>query len=438
VRERQDSAPRDSAPRARSPGPARVVLVAGAVNSLGVGLVLPFTLVYVHKVLRMSLPDAGTVLAVGGVAGLVCGPAWGSAIDRWGPRSVLVTGSAGQAVALAGFATAHSRPTAVASWIAAGAFQASNYPSLSTLLAVLADGEARARLFGHNYVISNVAVGVGGLLAGWLIGVGPEETCRTLYWLDALGFAAVLGAALLLVPDVRRPPSEAGGVGGAADGGTGSYAEAVRHRGFRLVFVVSLLLTLIGHAALEYGVPALVAGGCAVPADRLAWVFAANTAALVVLQPLLTRAGRISRGRALRMTAASWLAAGAVMVLVVEAGARGAVALDLLLGVGVLIAVGEVLMSPALAPLVNDLAPAHLRGRFNVATSVAFGLAYVAAPVLFTRLLTGHHRSLLYLAFATASTAVVCQLTRRLEAEPAIPSPRRAPEGGPAEEPEEA
>jgi MFS family permease len=409
--------------RTQVPGPARVVLVAGGVNSLGVGLVLPFTLVYVHKVLRLPLADAGTVLAVGGVAGLVCGPAWGSAIDRWGPRSVLVTGSAGQAAALAGFATTHSRPTAVASWIAAGAFQASNYPSLSTLLAVLAEGPVRDRLFGYNYVISNVAVGVGGLLAGWLVAAGPEAACRPLYWLDALSFAAVLVGTLLLVPDVRRPASAAP----AED--TGSYAEAVRHRGFRLVFAVCLLLTLIGHAALQYGVPALVAGGCGVPAGRLAWIFAANTAAVVLFQPLLTWLfGLMPRGRALRVTAASWLAAGAVMVLVVEADVRGAPALGLLLAVGVLIAVGEVLLSPALAPLVNDLAPAHLRGRFNVATSVAFGLAYVAAPILFTRLLTAH-RSWLYLTFATASTAAIWHLTRRLDATtPEIPAPRRPPD----------
>jgi MFS family permease len=43
-------------------------------------------------------------------------------------------------------------------------------------------------------------------------------------------------------------------------------------------------------------------------------------------------------------------------------------------------ALGETLMQPSLPAMVNDMAPDHLRGRYNAVTSVGFQAASVAAP----------------------------------------------------------
>ena len=43
---------------------------------------------------------------------------------------------------------------------------------------------------------------------------------------------------------------------------------------------------------------------------------------------------------------------------------------------------GETLLQPTIPALVNDLAPDHLRGRYNAVSSGAFQLAAVAGPVV--------------------------------------------------------
>ena len=45
-------------------------------------------------------------------------------------------------------------------------------------------------------------------------------------------------------------------------------------------------------------------------------------------------------------------------------------------------ALGETLMQPTIPALVNDLAPDHLRGRYNALSSGAFSLAAIVAPAI--------------------------------------------------------
>ena len=48
----------------------------------------------------------------------------------------------------------------------------------------------------------------------------------------------------------------------------------------------------------------------------------------------------------------------------------------------VVFAIGETLLSPTLAPMVNDLAPDELRGRYNGVSTLAWTTGYMAGPVL--------------------------------------------------------
>jgi len=48
----------------------------------------------------------------------------------------------------------------------------------------------------------------------------------------------------------------------------------------------------------------------------------------------------------------------------------------------VIFAVGEALMSPVGSAFVNDLAPEHLRGRYNAANGLIWGVASTVSPVI--------------------------------------------------------
>ena len=67
----------------------RRLVLGSTVSALGNGLVLPLTLIYLHRVRHIVLPTTGLLLAVPGVVGLVAVPLAGIAMDRFGARRVL-------------------------------------------------------------------------------------------------------------------------------------------------------------------------------------------------------------------------------------------------------------------------------------------------------------------------------------------------------------
>jgi len=81
------------------------LLIAGeSVSAVGTGLVLPLTLIYLHQVRGIALPEVGALMAAIGAVGLIAVPLTGIALDRFGARPVLFAVLSGQALAEGGLA----------------------------------------------------------------------------------------------------------------------------------------------------------------------------------------------------------------------------------------------------------------------------------------------------------------------------------------------
>ncbi len=77
-------------------------------------------------------------------------------------------------------------------------------------------------------------------------------------------------------------------------------------------------------------------------------------------------------------------------------------------------ALGETLMQPTIPALVNDLAPDHLRGRYNALSAGAFSLAAIVAPAI-AGWLIGHSLGSAYIAMLVVGCAAVAWVALRLE-----------------------
>jgi MFS family permease len=69
---------------ARLPRAVQTLQLGGLCNAFGNGVVLPFTLIYLHNVRSIWLTAAGLVLATNAVVALVSGPFSGPLVDRLG------------------------------------------------------------------------------------------------------------------------------------------------------------------------------------------------------------------------------------------------------------------------------------------------------------------------------------------------------------------
>jgi MFS family permease len=76
---------------------------------------------------------------------------------------------------------------------------------------------------------------------------------------------------------------------------------------------------------------------------------------------------------------------------------------------------GETLLSPVGSAVTNDLAPDHLRGRYNAVSSAVFQVAAIVGPIAAGHLL-GWRMPLVFVGMLLAGCAAMVVLLRHVEA----------------------
>lgn len=347
------------------------VLAGNFVASIGTGLVLPLLVVYLHDIRGFSTEVAGLVVASSAIVGLVAAPIAGNLIDRFGP---IVSTALGLAVEGAGIVLWAEVTEMWEAFVVAGllpAVRALIFPGISTTLARLVPEDRRQRVFAIQFMLLNLGVGLGGLLSG---AVADRERPETFEWLyRAAGIAPfVFGASFLLVlRGVGR--LRAADVAAEHAGREGSFLDVLRDPRARLFLLTSVVLMACGYGQVEVGLAIWTIQYAGHDVRVVAWEFVANTLTIVLGQLFVLRLidGR-SRTRTFAMVGVLWAAAWALFgSAALVPGTMTAIVL-LILGMSVF-ALGETAWTPVAPSLVNDIAPEHLRGRYNALAGMSWG-----------------------------------------------------------------
>jgi Major Facilitator Superfamily len=160
----------------------------------------------------------------------------------------------------------------------------------------------------------------------------------------------------------------------------GALRTVARDRAFVGVWCLTALLVTAGFAQYHAAFPAYAIGH-ELSASALGVAVAANTLTVVGAQLFALRL-MAGRRRSTGLAGVGMLFAVAWAVTI-AAGELDGPATPLLFALAmVVLALGETLVAPSLPPLINDLAPDDLRGRYNGAHALAWSTGFVAGPVL--------------------------------------------------------
>ncbi|MDX6323844.1 MAG: hypothetical protein QOK15_198, partial [Nocardioidaceae bacterium] len=231
---------------------------------------------------------------------------------------------------------------------------------------------------GLNFTLLNLGIGIGGVLGGLLVDVDKTWTFQALYLVDAVSFVPAL---LLLLGPLRhvagRPEPHAEEAGARI-----GYVAVLRRPGVAVLTALSFAASFVGYAQLNAGMPAFARAVSDVSTEGLGLAFAANTFVIVAVQLIvLQRIEGRRRTRVIAVMGALWSVAW--LSLGLSGLVQGTVGATLLVAAcASVFGLGETLLQPTVPALVNDLAPDHLRGRYNAVSSGAFQLAAVAGPVV--------------------------------------------------------
>ena len=345
-------------------------------NSLGGGLTLPIVVIYLHQVRHLSVLMSSLVLSWMALVGLVISPIVGTLIDRIGPKKVMLAGIGFSLLGALSWIAVRSPLSAflVAALVAVG--NSATWPPQMTLLARMVDESQRQKLFGLQFMMLNLGLGVGGLVSGLIVDVHQPNSFSYLYLLDAVSFASFF----IVVATLRGhgQPVERDDQSTEKQHG---YREVLRDRLFMRLNIASVIMLTCGYASLDAGLPTVLTTVGNLSVKTLGPIWAVNTGVIVISQLfVLKRIEGISRTKLLGLVGVLW----ATCWLLVWAGlGLTATWTFVFAAIGIAVfAIGETVWSPIGPALANELAPEHLRGRYSAMTSLVWVISGALGPMV--------------------------------------------------------
>ncbi|GES31896.1 MFS transporter [Streptomyces angustmyceticus] len=403
----------------------RRIQLGNALSAFGSGFTVPYLYVYVAKVRDLGASTAGAVLAMLAVAALVVLPLTGRAIDRRGPLPVAVVGSVSAAIGSLGIGLSSTEPLVIAAAIALGAGIAVIQPALATMIVWCSTTLTRSRAFATQFFLNNLGLGVGGLVGGLLVDESHASSFVRLFGIEAAMFL-VLGAAVATVRLPRAPKVE--DAVPTEERAKGAWRAMFADRRMVWLCVLGFVLFFACYGQFESGLAAYATEVTRIPPASLGIALAANTAAIVAAQfVVLKLVERRRRSRVMALVGMVWTVAWIAAGLSGLVHGAQVVATTLLISTYALFGIGESMLSPTVAPLVADLAPASLIGQYNSAFALVKQLALAVGPAV-GALMVGHGMYVAYIGMlvvcALGITALSLWLGRMLR--PAQDNPHRA------------
>lgn len=375
-------------------------------NTIGGGLTLPILVIYLNQVRGLSISQSTLVLSWMALVGLICTPIVGWATDHYGPRQVMLLALLVEATGTALWSRADSFGSAllVGSVVSAGG--SFTWPPQTTLLARVGGERFRQKLFGLQFMLLNLGLGLGGLIGAYLVDIDDLATFELLYLLNAASFL-VYFFVLLSLRGIGDLPE-------AHEKLPGGYRDVLRDGRLLAISGVGILLATFGYGSLDAGLPTYLTVFGELTIKDLGPIWAANTATIVVTQWFILRLSeRKSRVRLFGLVGIFWSSAWLFIGLAGFAQRDTAFIFAVLSMV--IFAIGETVWSPLLSGLVNDIAPEHLRGRYNASTGISWVVAQAAGPAI-TGLLLGLDLPILWLGITMGGCLVAGGLAQFLYA----------------------
>ena len=377
-------------------------IVAGiALSAIGRGMTLSLLMVYLHEMRGFTTSFGGLLMAWGALVGIAGSAPLGALVDRIGPKIVMVLGLIISGFSGFAFAFVSNKPTAI---IVMTLFSIGNqciWPAQMVILTRVTPEEDRSKIFGFNFMLMNLGLGIGGLLSSVIIRENSLFSYQIMYLIDGATYLLFLLIIIGLdTPHARRYVAK------GDEPQSGSYRELFANRELTILTIAGIILLTFGYGPLQSGLPVYATQYLNLAPNWLGIIFGVNTFAIVAFQPLVLKIlERYSKYSALVSVAViwalSWLAVGISPYLSL-----------LMSGVALCIsqlifAFGEMVHAPTSPALMQELTPEHIRGRASALISLQWGISGIAGPALAGIMIGAHLEQLWVLLMAIGVLAPI-------------------------------
>ena len=355
---------------------SRKIIFGICLNAVGGGMTLSLLLVYLHDMRGFTNTFGGLLLAYGSLVSIIASTPMGALVDRIGPKKVMIGGLLLNSAAAFSLSQVQTHFQAVIVITGLNIAGQAIWPSQSVILTRVTPERDRPKIFGFNFMLLNLGLGLGGLLSSLIIQRGDLLSFQIMYWVDAGTFLLYLLIVLTLrgehvnkyIPKENEPK-------------TGSYRDLFEIKPLMFLGIAGIILFTFGYGTIQAGIPVFATQFLGLSPKWLGIIFGVNTLSIVIFQPLVMRViDKYSKYAALiavgLVWALSWVFVGIAPYLPLFASG---IALSLS---QFIFAVGEMIQAPTIPTLANELAPEHIRGRANSWMSLQWSVSGVLGPAI--------------------------------------------------------
>lgn len=371
---------------------------ATAIDSIGTGLILAFTVVYFATTTSASLPAIGVAITLARLLALPTSVIVGPLIDRFMARRVAAAGNLVSAVGYLGFLLAGTTWSIVVVTLLVQVGHTTYWTSSSALVALAAPKNRRTRWFGFIYSLRNSGMGIGGALGAFAFALGEVDGLHLIAIANAASFflAAILLSAWRPVCAEEIAATEVSDVAALNDVAAESpeVGSAPSKADYRTVLRDRRYTTLIGiNATLVFAqmlIKILLAIYIVEALDMSAWIAGTlimlNTIQVALTQTVISR--RMEHHRATRViSTASLLNATAFGLFALLCVTPNWSVVSGLFVAMIVFTLGEIIGFPAIENLSVAMAPDHIRGRYLAVYQLSWTVGEIVAPGILTFLL---------------------------------------------------
>ncbi len=359
------------------PGPLRTLAWATLTNTMGMGLWVAGSALFLTRSVGLSTRSVGVGLTIAALVGLVASVPFGRLADRRDPRTLRAVLQLLQAVVAASYLLIDSVASFVVVAVLSALLATGNLAVRAALVAAVGGPQGRVRAFATLRAVANLGTGVGAVLAGLAL----VADTRAAYQLLVLGNAATFALSAMLV--MRLPPFPPESVPAAPKGGLG---PALRDAPFIAVSATSAVLSL-HSVVLTLIIPLWVVSHTAAPTVMVAAILVTNTVLTVLLAVRLSRGAQTATPAARTMRRAGLTLAAAMLLLAGTSALPTGPTIALLLVATTVYTIGDLWHAVGGTGLAYDLATPEFVGEYQGVAGLLNGLAGAVGPALLTLLI---------------------------------------------------
>jgi MFS family permease len=355
---------------------SRKLVIGMCLNAIGGGMTLSLLLVYLHDMRGFTNTFGGLLLSYGAIVSIVASTPMGALVDRIGPKKVMIAGLICNSAAAFSLSLVETHFHAILALTFINISAQAVWPSQSVILTRVTPEVDRPKIFGFNFMLLNLGLGMGGLLSSLIIQKGDLISFQIMYWVDSATFLIYLLIVLTLRGEHvnKYIPKE-------HELEQGSYRDLMQIKPLMYLGIAGIILFTFGYGTIQAGIPVFATQFLDLSPKWLGIIFGVNTISIVLFQPLVLRIlEKYSKYTALIsigiIWAFSWVFVGISPYLPVLASGIALCMSQLVF------AFGEMVQAPTIPVLANELSPEHIRGRTNALMSLQWSVSGVLGPAI--------------------------------------------------------